>query len=77
MIKRNPQVALDNEDGTTRVSGKCTFTGEEYQCTVPTEELRRFLDGVHAHIAMPSVSADDREFLISGISPAGWKKAFG
>jgi hypothetical protein len=26
---------------------------------------------------MPSLSTEEREFIISGISPAGWKKAFG
>lgn len=77
MIKRNPQTALDNGDGTTRVSGKCAFTGEFYECTVPTEGLARFLAGEHAQVVMPTVSADDREFLISGISPDGWKKTFG
>ncbi len=76
-MNKHPQIGLDNGDGTTTVKGKCTFTGEEYSCVVPNNELRRFLEGEHAQTAMPSVSADDREFLISGISPAGWKKSFG
>jgi hypothetical protein len=64
-------------DGTVRVSGACKFTNEEYSCVVPIEGLVRFLNGEHAQDALPSVSADDREFLISGISPNGWKRAFG
>ena len=67
----------DNRDNTSTVTGKCIFIGEEYSCIIPTNELKRFLEGEHAQTAMPSVSADDREFLISGISPAGWKEAFG
>jgi len=77
MIKREPQWAKENGDGTTTVSGKCVFSGEEYSCTVPTDGLARFLNGEHAQTAMPSVPADDREFLISGISPKGWSNSFG
>ena len=67
----------DLGDGTATVSGACKFTGEEYHCVVPMEGLARFLNGEPVQDAMPRVSADDREFLISGISPAGWKQAFG
>ena len=65
------------EDATARVSGKCKFTGEEYSCIVPTAGLARFMRGEAAQTALPTVSADDREFLISGISPAGWTQTFG
>lgn len=27
--------------------------------------------------ALPNLSSDDREFLISGMSPEGWEKLFG
>jgi hypothetical protein len=67
----------DLGDGTAKVSGACKFTGEEYHCVVPMEGLARFIEGEHAQDALPSISADDREFLISGISPTGWKQAFG
>jgi hypothetical protein len=77
MVGKKNLMGTDNGDGTTTVVGNCVFTGEEYSCTVPTEGLARFLQGEHAQTAMPTVSADDREFLISGISPAGWTKTFG
>jgi len=74
--KQLEMVPLDG--GTTQIKGKCVFTGEEYSCHVPTDGLLKWLnEGVHIQTAMPSVSPDDREFLISGISPAGWKKTFG
>lgn len=76
-MKSKELYAEDLGNGKTRVFGPCVFTGEEYSCEVPTQGLQRFLEGEHAQTAMPSVSADDREFLISGISPAGWKKTFG
>ncbi|CAB4159411.1 hypothetical protein UFOVP699_147 [uncultured Caudovirales phage] len=76
-MRTKEQYAEDLGDNVTRVFGPCVFTGEEYSCEVPTDGLLRFLAGEHAQAALPNVSADDREFLISGISPAGWTKTFG
>jgi hypothetical protein len=68
---------VEGPDGLTTVSGKCVFTGEEYSCQVPTDGIKMWLNGERIHRALPGVSLDDREFLISGISPNGWKKTFG
>lgn len=76
-MRTKEQYAEDLGDNRTRVFGPCVFTGEEHSCVVPSDGLQRFLAGEHAQTALPNVSADDREFLISGISPAGWKKTFG
>jgi putative SOS response-associated peptidase YedK len=64
-------------DSMVKVTGPCKFTGEAYSCVVPVDGFAKFMKGEHAQTALPRVSADDREFLISGISPTGWKKAFG
>lgn len=61
----------------SRVTGNCVFTGEEYSIVVPTDGLMNWMAGEPAQFAMPEVNADDREFLISGISPKGWKQTFG
>lgn len=61
----------------TRVSGTCTFTGESYSVVVPSEGFARWQAGEPIQRAMPEVPAEEREFLISGISPNGWHKAFG
>lgn len=66
-----------NTDNTVIVSGECTFTRKPYSVTVPADGFKEWLNGKHIQDAMPSVSADDREFLISGISPEGWTEAFG
>jgi hypothetical protein len=60
-----------------KVTGNCKITGEEYSCIVPTKGLEAWLDGEFIQRAMPTVSADDREFLISGMSPKGWTQMFG
>lgn len=64
-------------EGKSTVTGKCVITHEEYSCTVPTSGLEAWLNGELIQRAMPEVSADDREFLKSGISPTGWSQAFG
>ena len=78
MLKNNNLKTVTLLDGDqSKITGNCVITGEEYSCTVPTAGLQRWLDGDLIQNAMPDVSLDDREFLISGISPTGWDKAFG
>lgn len=69
--------ATDLGNGMTKIEGNCVFTGKEHSIEVPTAGLLRWLGGDSVQVAMPNVSADDREFLISGISPEGWKETFG
>lgn len=77
MRTRGNTVFVDLDGGKTQVKGTCVFTGEEYSFEAPTEGLERWLAGELIQRAMPEVSLDDREFLISGISPKGWKQTFG
>jgi hypothetical protein len=58
-------------------TGRCMVTKEPYSVTVPAEELNAYRRGNLIQDAMPSVSDEDREFLVSGYSPRGWKKVFG
>lgn len=58
-------------------TGRCVVTGELYSVFVPSHELFAYRQGALIQNAMPSVSADDREFLISGTSPKGWEILFG
>lgn len=58
-------------------TGKCIETGKPYTVKVPGRELYNYRQGMHIQDAMPSVSVDDREFLLSGLSPEGWKLAMG
>lgn len=80
MLKNNDSiktVTLMDGGDQSKVTGNCKITGEEYSCIVPTRGLEAWLDGEFIQRAMPSVSADDREFLISGMSPKGWNIMFG
>ena len=56
-----------------RFTGPCVVTGKEYSVIIRGPELfqMRRTDSI---MELKSLSADDREFVISGTSPEGWKK---
>jgi len=60
------------------IYGPCFVTKKEYQVKVLKHQ---FYDWYHGgkliQNAMPDLSREDREFLISGTSPEGWKQLFG
>lgn len=48
-------------------SGKCIFCDRDVEVSVPGTELYAYRQGKAIQDAMPSVSAADREFLMTGI----------
>jgi len=58
-------------------TGPCVVTGKEYSVTVKAESLNKYRRGAFLQEAFKELSRDDREFLMSGISPEGWDKTFG
>jgi hypothetical protein len=67
---------IRHEDGWSTVKGPCGVTGKEYSVKVQTADLQAFQAMVYAQDAFPYLSVDDREFLISGTSPEGFKLIF-
>lgn len=74
---RYNQIAIDSPNGTTRVVGRCVVTDEVHEITVPTAGLNAWIRGELIQRALPTVSNEDREFLLSGTSPEGWRLLFG
>lgn len=60
-----------------KLSGPCVFSGKQYEVIVPEQHLQRYEGGELAQRAFPLLSPDQREFLISGVSPEGWAQTFG
>jgi hypothetical protein len=58
-------------------TGPCFVTGRPYSVTVPAEGLYAYRRGAMIQSAFPNMSKDDREFLMSGMSPEGWQQTFG
>ena len=59
------------------ITGNCIETGKPYSVRVLEEQWDNWQAGELIQRAMPELSADDREFLISSISPEGWERMFG
>jgi hypothetical protein len=69
--------AFDNDVHGYFFTGVCHITKKPYNVFVPSKELYAYRQGALIQDALKSVSAEDREFLMSGTSPEGWKKIFG
>lgn len=59
----------------TRKSGS---SGIERTLDIPCtrEQYQAYVDGEHIQVAMPNVSAADREFIMTGIIQEEWDKLF-
>ena len=70
-------VQLDNGKG--QAVGPCYKTGEDY--TTAAFEIIGYmgwiLDKAPIQECLPELNDEDREFLISGLSPNGWHQIFG
>jgi hypothetical protein len=65
-------------DGRVRLSCRCVVTGRPYSVVVSGTGVRQyFAEGVNVAKAFPELGPEEREFLISGTSPEGWKVLFG
>lgn len=67
---------IHQDEKTITLAAPCAITGREYSVTVPIRGFNQWRNGDYIQDALSNVSADDREFLISGISPEGWRKIF-
>jgi hypothetical protein len=62
-----------------RVQTKSLFTGELNNMDIPVtyEQLERWLEGESMCVAMPDLTHDHIEFLVSGMTPDERRKRFG
>lgn len=65
-------------NGLIRVAKVSRLSGKTQSMDLPVtlRELDRHFAGEHAQDVWPSLSAEQREFLISGITPAEWNATF-
>ena len=58
---------------------KSKYSGEvnEMDLDVTDEQIADWQGGTLIQHAMPNLSADEREFLISGMTPEEWKEMWG
>jgi len=64
-------------EGSVYVLGKCVWSGKDYATAeFPRAALEAYENGQNIQDACHMLSAGDREFILSGISPAAWNAAF-
>lgn len=67
-----------NDGRLIRLSGFCRVTRQPYSVIVKPDDLKKYEEHeIPVQRAFPYLKAADREFLISGCSPTGWKELFG
>ena len=61
------------------ITKKCTITGKmntRFIKGLTEEMMQEWADGVLIQEAMPTVSPEDREFIMTGITPEVWTQQF-
>ena len=66
----------DVKDVKIKLPVKCSFCSKTVVLEVTEQQLDAYNKGAYVQTAFPTMSADDREMLISGMCPACWKKTF-
>ena len=64
------------KDGVFTISGPCIVTGKTVTVTIKVAEYDEYERGAYIQDALKSLSADEREFLMSGHSKEGWDQTF-
>jgi hypothetical protein len=61
-----------------KITRKSLLTGvvRTREINITEEQLEQWKNGKHIQWLCPHLSADDREFLISGATPEEWDEAF-
>jgi hypothetical protein len=61
--------------GVMKISKRSPFSGEvnEREIDVTPEQIKTWHDGAMIQDAMPDMNPDDREFLMTGITPEEWE----
>lgn len=62
-----------------KITRTSPFSGKTNTREIPVtqEQIDAWRGGVLIQDAMPNLSADDREFLMTGTTPEEWKELFG
>lgn len=73
-------IVFNDKDGTASVTKKSIISGivNTRQIPIVDSQYRNWKErGMLIQDAMPHLSADDREFLMSGITPEEWDAHYG
>ncbi len=73
----NRVTRIVSDDGqNVTFSGECLFDNHPFSITTKLSDANRWINGENIANCFPELSADDREILLSGISPNHWNELF-
>jgi hypothetical protein len=67
---------FDEEAQTATCSKLCPIIDEEYVVTIDMAQYKEWKSGEYIQRAMPELNTNEREFLISGMTPAMWDNLY-
>jgi hypothetical protein len=71
------RIPVPGQDGWVTLRAPCFVTGKVHESPpVPLAAVEAYEKGGLAQNHFPMLSDEDREFLISGTSPEGWRELF-
>jgi hypothetical protein len=61
------------------ITKKSKLSGKEHtmDLDITQDQIAKWLNGELIQVAMPNLTADQREFMISGATPEEWDEIFG
>ena len=67
------------KNNTMKITRKSPFTGKVNKRDIPVtpQQLEAWENGELIQRAMPNISVEDREFIMTGITPEEWEETFG
>lgn len=73
-------VGRRHNNGDLEIYGPCVLTGRAYTINTTEKEfvegMRKYEAGALIQRAFPFLSKEDREFLMSGMTPESWRQTF-
>jgi len=73
IMARGHYLIEDPHNNCITIRGDCALTGKKYSVTISLQEWHNWNSGMSIQQAMPLRTLDEREFLISGVSPIGFQ----
>lgn len=71
---KSPEVKVVGE--TVTFTKLCRITNEFYSVTISVPQYLKWKAGAHIQDITPLLGPDEREFIISGMTPAEWNEMF-
>ena len=69
---------FEPKDNKIRIFGQCEITSKNFELVIPTEGFFVYLQGFQTiNEALKNISEEERQFILTGISPEGRKLSQG